>query len=164
VELHRHQGDPILLLVVGIADLHFALDAAHVQGVHRYVWVSPLPGAPEVVEGMIDVQGTVIAVIDLARRLVGRAQAADPGHRLVVVRTSSRLLALHVDADVELASLDADLVRRAEALEVPGTTGIATLPDGLALVQDLEAVLSFEDGQAVDRALRAQAGTRAMAP
>jgi chemotaxis signal transduction protein len=106
---------------------------------------------------MVDVHGTVLAVIDLARRFVGRAQAADPSHHLVVVRTSMRSLALHVDGEVELVSVDADGIRQAASLEVPGTTGIATLPDGLALVHDLEAMLSFEDGAALDEALRALA-------
>src|SRR5690606_4917648 len=48
--------------------LRGAAPLSHVRGVQRAVAVTPWPGAPEIIDGVLDVRGAVVPVIDLGRR------------------------------------------------------------------------------------------------
>src|SRR5471030_561625 len=119
------------LLSFTIDDQRYGVSSDAVVEIVRAVAITPLPGAPAVVEGIIDVRGAIAAVFDLRARFGRPAQPLDPGQRFIVVRTASRLAALHVDHVLDLMDVDD---RSASDLkqQVPGArhiSGVAALPD-----------------------------------
>ena len=142
-----------------VEGMRFALPLAVVERVLRAVEVTPLPGAPGVVSGVLHVHGEVVAVVDLRRRcgLPGREMELDD--HILIARTSKRRLAIPVDGVSGVVSWrSTDFV--AAATLAPGLghlQGVARLGDGLVLVQDLEAFLSLQEEGGLDEAL-AQAG------
>ena len=73
-----------------------------------------LPGAPPYVQGLINLRGTIVTVLDLAARLeVGRAPVSDGSIMLVPVANSSRLVGLAVGEVLDVRSVDATTDRRA---------------------------------------------------
>lgn len=91
----------------------FAIDVGYVQEIVRVPEVTPLPDAPRLIEGVIDLRGAVIPVVDLSRML-GRGRA-DEGllARIVVLEIDGLVLGLQVDAATDVLTLD---VRRLEAV------------------------------------------------
>ena len=145
----------IPLFVFFVEGQRCALSLPVVQRVLLMIAVSPLPEAPEVVLGVINLRGDVLPVVDVRRRLGFPPRPYGPAARLVVARTSRRALALAVDEAHGVAEVDAATITSADDL-VPGTryvAGIVALPDGLLFIHDLDTLLSLDDERRLDQAL-----------
>lgn len=144
-------------------DQKYALDLAAVERVIAAVEVTPLPEAPDIVAGIINLHGRILPVISLRRRLGLPDRELAPGDQLLVVRSSTRTLALvvdGVDGVVEMEPQD----RVDPRVIFPGiglVEGVMRLEDGLIVILDLGKFLSIPGEQALGQALssrEAQAG------
>jgi purine-binding chemotaxis protein CheW len=143
------------LLLFSVDSIRGAVRVADVVEVVRAVAVMPLPGSPAVVEGVIDLRGSVVPVFDLRRRFGRAPRDVDPADVFVIVRASDRVAALHADAVSDLADVDDRAVADPRAQTAAGDfiSGVAMLPDGLALISDIERFLSHSEAVALDDAL-----------
>ncbi|MGH7444628.1 MAG: chemotaxis protein CheW [Longimicrobiales bacterium] len=144
-----------------IGELRCAIPLTHVREVVRAVALTPLPGAPPVIEGVIDVRGAVVPVVNLGSRLGVETTPVRPSQALVLVWTGERLVALRVDRVEWIEPLDDDDVASAERLTRGplALAGVARTRDGLVLLQDPEALLQQAETEAIDAALLAAQGT-----
>jgi purine-binding chemotaxis protein CheW len=84
----------------------FALEVGYVREVVRVQEIVPLPKAPALIEGLIDLRGHLIPVLDLARAL-GRGRANSSGEaRIVVVHDRGLVFGLWVDAATGVLNLE----------------------------------------------------------
>jgi purine-binding chemotaxis protein CheW len=144
-----------------IDDARYAVRADAVAEIVRAVAVNPLPNAPAVIEGLIDVRGELAPVFDLRRRFGSTSRPVDIADHFILVRATNRLAALHVDRVLDLADVpDADVSRVADYVsQADHVAGVATLPDGLALIHDVDAFLSAAEADSLDAAIAAAAST-----
>ena len=148
---------PLEVLMFELGDRRYGLLAADVRELVRAVAVVPLPGAPPVVEGVINVRGRVVPVLDVRARLRLPAKPVEPADHLVVARAGGRLVALRVDRATDLVRLAAADVEEARGL-VPGLEyvgWVARLPDDVLLIHDLGTFLSGAESARLDDALPA---------
>jgi purine-binding chemotaxis protein CheW len=146
---------PVQLLAFEVCGRQLSLPVDSVETVLRAVAIAPLPHAPPFVEGIINLRGRVIPVVELRRRFGLPSVPLAPEHHFVVARTSRRLLALRVDQVHTVITVGGDALESAQRV-VPGarhTAGIVRLSDGVIILQDLEALLSSEDEHRLDHAL-----------
>ncbi|HVZ43475.1 MAG TPA: chemotaxis protein CheW [Ramlibacter sp.] len=132
-----------------------AVALAPVERVIRAVAVTPLPGGPAPILGVIDFHGHVVPVADLRRRLGLPPREVLGSDHFVVVRTPRRLIALVADSadDVLLVSA-AELVETDSIVSgVDRLPGIARTPDGLVLIHDVEQFLDATEEAALQQAL-----------
>ena len=85
----------------------YALDVAHVREIVRCQEITPLPMAPELIEGVIDLRGVVIPLIDLGRLLGDEHCQATDQARIVVLDFDGLVLGMCVEAATDVLSLDA---------------------------------------------------------
>ena len=84
----------------------YALEVAYVREIVRIQEITPLPNAPELIEGVVDLRGAVIPVLDLAR-VLSRGRSEDGIHaRIVVLEIDQLVLGLWVDAATDVLTLD----------------------------------------------------------
>jgi purine-binding chemotaxis protein CheW len=142
-------------LLFEVEEQRYAVSAAIVVEVVRAVAITPLPRAPRIILGVVNVRGQLAPVLDLRRRFGWPDRALDAREHLVVLRGPRRALCLRVDRALGLSHLPPDALESPEAV-VPGATrvsGIGRLPDGVLLVYDLPAFLSDSEALAVDAAM-----------
>lgn len=144
----------LTVLVVEVDATRCGFFGRDVIEVHRVVYADPVSGAPDLVEGVINVRGAVVAVIDLRARLGLRRRPPILSDHIVLVRVGTRVMALRVDRAVDLIAVADDAIHSGGS-EVGGNhlAGVAVLPDGLLLIQNLDSFLSAEEGAALDAAL-----------
>ncbi len=142
----------VLLTVDGQA---YALHLEAVDRILRMVEITPLPGAPEVVEGVINIQGEVVPVVSIRGRLGLAHRAVGVSDSLVVVRARARRLAIIaesilgvVERPVDAVVSTGDLARGIRHIE-----GVLKTSDGLVLIHDLDQFFSPEEEQSLDLAL-----------
>jgi purine-binding chemotaxis protein CheW len=120
-------GDVLLFELAGRAHGLFAED---VELVSQAVAIMPLPGAPAGIEGLIDVEGSLVPVLDLRAHLGLAAKELDPDEHLVMVRARGRRVAIRVDRATALARFAPDDLESG-----------ALLPDAVAAVARLDGNL-----------------------
>lgn len=143
----------ILLFEVG--GQRYALRSSVVRELVRAVTIVSLPAAPAIIEGIIDVRGTVVPVLDLRARFgLPRSAAAHCDH-LILAMAGPRLVALRVDRALDLTRLDATEVEDARGIAhtTQYVSGVARMPDGLVLIHDLRTFLSPSEAVRLDEAL-----------
>jgi purine-binding chemotaxis protein CheW len=84
-----------------------AIDVANVREVVRWQPVTPLPKSPALIDGVIDLRGTLVPVVDLGRALDEREVVPATGTRIVVAETDGLVIGLTVDAAVEVLQISA---------------------------------------------------------
>jgi purine-binding chemotaxis protein CheW len=77
--------------------LLFGVDLKNVQEVIRWLDVTPVPLAPRVVSGLINLRGQIVTAVDLRRRLELPPRSADVHAMNVVVRSEDGPVSLLVD-------------------------------------------------------------------
>lgn len=95
------------VLIFEVAGLRHGVPTADVQELLAAMAVMPVPGAPSVVEGVINLHGVIVLVVDARRSFGAQARPMELADHLIVMRANDRLLALHVDRAVGLATVDA---------------------------------------------------------
>jgi len=152
---HHLTPSRVRLLLFSVDAIRCGVRTTDVIEVVRAVAVTPLPGAPAVVEGVIDLRGSVVAVFDVRRRFGRAPRAVVPEDVFLIVRTHDRIAALHADAVIDLVEVDDHVVAnpRAQTIADDCIAGVAMLPDGLALIHDLGHYLSQSERESLDGAL-----------
>jgi purine-binding chemotaxis protein CheW len=150
-----HATEAVDLLVLELGGVRYGLDLSAIREVVRAVLITPLPDAPPVVEGVIDVRGAVVPVYDLRARFGLPPRPLHPDEQMVIAWTGDRLVAVRCDHVPDVESVTPDRLDSAVAL--PGgdrhIAGVARLPGGLVLIHDLATFLEEAEELSLDEAL-----------
>jgi purine-binding chemotaxis protein CheW len=142
-------GDDIQVVVFRVGGQEFAFNVFHVQRILRYEKPSPLPKAPAFLEGVLQVQGAVVPVIDLRKRFeLGDAPQREET-RTMVLEAEGVVVAVIVDAVVEVLRVPSGAVTQSPSvvrgLAAEYIQGIVTLgPRTVILLQTGRLVTSAE--------------------
>lgn len=150
------------VLIFEVGGQLYALPSSSVRQVVRAVTVVPLPRAPAIVEGVVNVRGTLVPVLDIRSRFRLPPKPLEHTDHLVLGWAGSRPVAVRVDRALELVRLDASQIEdaRRAAPGVEYVAGVAKLDDGLVLIHDLQTFLWADEAVAIDEAIE-EASSRA---
>jgi len=134
----------MMALVFQVAGQRYGLPACEVREIVRAVNPVRLPKAPLIVEGVINIRGSIIPVLDIRTRFRLPAKSLEPTDQFVVAWAGERTVALRVDRVIDLVPLRPADLEEARGV-VPGVeyvSWVAKLPDDLVLIHDLRTFLS----------------------
>ncbi len=156
--MNPHGSQPIVnqLLVFVLEEQKYALSINSVERLIRAVEIVPLPGAPEIVLGVIDLRGRIIPVINVRKRFGLAERTIDPGDQIVIARSSKRSVGLVVDSVAGVIEPPGEDIISTEDI-LPGVryvAGVVRIKDGIVLIHDLDAFLSLDEEERLDEAMR----------
>ena len=137
------------LVIFELANEVYGVDIGRVQEIIRMTSITRLPRAPEFVEGVINLRGKVIPVVDLNKRF-GLAQGErTKASRIVVVDVSDHTIGMVVDAVSEVLRVPVNAIEPPSpvvtTIESDYIRGIAKVENRLIILLDLDKVLSWEE-------------------
>jgi purine-binding chemotaxis protein CheW len=143
------------LVVFSLNHQRCALALAAVERVVRVVEITPLPNAPEVVLGVVNVRGRLLPVIDVRRRLGLPPREHLLSEQLILARLRARSVLLLVDSVAGLETVSAGQIVADTTIlpSLPYLAGVAKLPDGLIVIHNLDQFLSLDEERALAAAL-----------
>ncbi|MBD5417212.1 MAG: chemotaxis protein CheW [Desulfovibrio sp.] len=146
----KKQDDELLQLVTfSIGDEEFGVNILKVQEIIRTMEITKVPRAPEFVEGVINLRGKVIPIIDLRRRFGLAPKAHDKNTRIIVIEINNIIVGFVVDAVSEVLRIPASTVEPpppvVAGVESDYISGVGQLQDRLLIMLDLDKLLSSED-------------------
>jgi purine-binding chemotaxis protein CheW len=129
-----------------LAGTTYALPSDDIQQLEMVSTPTPVPNAPDFVDGVVSVRGQVIPAVSLRARFGFPRAAHDVRSRLVIVRALGRTVGLVVDSAREFATIPPDSIKPLPD-GVSGMTGrylrgVAQKGDRLMLVVDVGELLA----------------------
>lgn len=138
-----------------IGGRHLGLPSTCVRELLRAVAPSPLPGAPPGIEGVIDVRGTIVPLVDLSARIGVDRRELRASDQLLLCDGACGLLAVRADRILEIRPIESVEAPPAVVDSVdPLVTGLVKLADGVIVICDLAALLDEADLGALGHAIR----------
>jgi purine-binding chemotaxis protein CheW len=126
-----------------------------VERIVRAVEVAPLPKGPEIVKGVVNVEGRVVPVLDVRERFGLPHKEITSSDQFLIARTARRSVILVVDEALGIVECSpSDVVEAGDI--VPGleqVQGVIKLENGLVLIHDLEKFLSLDEEKILEEAL-----------
>ncbi|SHL01372.1 chemotaxis protein CheW [Rhodothermus profundi] len=132
-----------------IENEEFGVDILNVQEIIRPVDITRVPNAPAFVEGVINLRGRIVPVVDLRKRFNLPQRERDKNSRIIVVELGDKIVGFMVDAVREVLRVDPSVIEPppelAIGIDAHYITGVAKLEDRLLILLDLERILSEEE-------------------
>jgi len=138
------------LVVFQLADEMYAMSIQAVEGIIKMQSITRVPHAPPYVEGVTNLRGEVLPVMDLRKRFGLDAHTADEETRIIVVEMGEEKVGMIVDGVSEVLRIPAQDIEPPSSLvgavDAVFLKGIAKLEgDRLVVLVDLERILTLEE-------------------
>jgi purine-binding chemotaxis protein CheW len=144
----EHPVDSAQLCAFWVGAEEYALDIMRVEEILQPLKSTPVPNAPDFVEGVLSLRGQILPVVDLHRRLGSGTPPPKAKPKLLVCRVGRRQVALRVDGVSEVVRVHRRDIKPAPRF--PGKGGAAYVvgvwgpPQRMKLLLDLKALLRAE--------------------
>ncbi|WP_298272524.1 chemotaxis protein CheW [Geobacter sp.] len=143
----------IQLACFRIGDASFAADIMRIKEIIRPQKMTRLPKAPPFVEGVINLRGNVIPVVDLRKRFDLPERAALEESRLLVVTVGRQMVGLVVDDVTEVVTVQVhDIKPPPQVVEGVGAEyliGVCLVREALIMLLNLDRILSSREASAL---------------
>ena len=125
--------------------------------------ITAVPDAPDYLEGVINLRGKIVSVMDLRKRFGEKASTLKRHNRILVVEHAGRLAGLIVDSASEVLKIPADAVEAPPAVFQDGglncVTGLGKVGGRLVVLLDMSKLLAPESLRA-----KSESGEKKVAP
>ena len=152
VSIHDvESADDLLQLVIfQLGGEEFGVEIMQVQEIIRMPEITRIPQSPVYVEGVINLRGKIIVVINLDTRFDLNSKELDDDSRIIIVEVGDNVVGMVVDSVSEVLRLSTSNVEPAPEIisakiKADYLKGVGKLDDRLLILLDLEKVLSDEE-------------------
>ena len=155
VDVEEVEGEQKLIQLVtfSIGEEEFGVNILQVQEIIRTMEITNVPRAPEFVEGVINLRGKVIPIVDMRRRFGLRSKGHDKYTRIIVIEIEMIIVGFVVDAVSEVLRIPANSVQPpppvVAGLDSDYIDGVGKLEDRLLILLDLNSLLDNEEKEAL---------------
>ncbi|GAC1572957.1 MAG: chemotaxis protein CheW [Candidatus Elarobacter sp.] len=124
----------------------YGVDIAQVQEINRMVAITHVPRAPQFMEGVINLRGQLIPIIDLRTRFGMPREEHTKNTRIVVTEIGAKRVGMVVDSVSEVLRLAVDQIEAAPdmitGVDTEYIRGVGKIEDRLIILLDLARVIS----------------------
>jgi purine-binding chemotaxis protein CheW len=145
------------ILIFTLDELAFALHLSNVIRVIPAMEIRELPKAPDIIKGIINVQGLIIPVVDIRKRFGHSGRKTEIDDRIIIADTGKRKVAFFADTVSDIKELESkQFVSSKKSLPFAEyITGVAKIDNEIILIHDLEEFLSLDEDMGLEEALKA---------
>jgi len=155
IELEEKEKDQELIQLVtfSIGEEEFGVNILQVQEIIRTMDITRVPRAPEFVEGVINLRGKVIPIVDMRSRFGLAHKEHDKYTRIIVIEIEMIIVGFVVDSVSEVLRIPANSVQPpppvVAGMDSDYIDGVGKLEDRLLILLDLDSLLDNEEKEAL---------------
>lgn len=143
------QGSDLKQLVVfQVGEEGFCIEISRVREINRLVEITKIPESPEYVEGIINLRGEIIPIIDMRKRFgISMQDEMTKENRIMVIETEGKLVGFIVDEVREVLRMSEDKIEATPDLITSDVDrryieGVATVDERLLIILNSELLFS----------------------
>ncbi len=141
------------LVVFELGKEHYGVDISAVESIIKMQPITVVPHTPSFVEGVTNLRGSVLPVIDLRKRFGLSLDDISKNSRIVVIALGKTKVGMIVDAVSEVLSIPEDAIEppppMVTSVDTTFIIGIAKIESKLVILLDLSKVLSIQESMAL---------------
>jgi len=141
-ESREERGEWLKFLLV---DQAYALNVLQVQEILVFDDVTPVPGAPDYIVGVINVRGSIVTVVDAARRVQVDRTDGSKAEWIVILDAGGEHIGLLVDQVLEVEDLDNATMEPAPPDGPPALTGVVVDGEQMTILLDARIMLDLSE-------------------
>jgi purine-binding chemotaxis protein CheW len=139
-------GKTLQAVTFALGSEEYGVDIAQVQEINRMVTITHVPRAPQFMEGVINLRGQLIPIIDLRTRFGMERSELTKNTRIVVTEIGNKRIGMVVDSVSEVLRIPVEQIEDAPDLvagvETEYIRGVGKMGDRLIIMLDLGRVIS----------------------
>lgn len=142
------------IVIFKLNDEEFCVDIMDVLEIIRMQTITKVPDVPSFVEGIINLRGTVIPIIDLKKRLKLKLTNYDDDTRIIIIKINEKSVGFIVDSVTEVLHVENDSIK--EAPDIIAGIGkeyiesVVSYDDRLIINLDLEKILTESEKREIE--------------
>ena len=145
-------GELIQLVSFNLAQEEYGVDVLKVREIIRMPTITRVPNTPQYVEGVINLRGKVIPIINMRKRFCLADAAYDKQTRIMVMEVSGELMGFIVDAVSEVIRISSSEIQPSPAVVTSGIdqeciAGVINQAERLLVLLELEKIFTPEERQ-----------------
>ncbi|MBN2545414.1 MAG: purine-binding chemotaxis protein CheW [Spirochaetes bacterium] len=148
-ETSANQSEEYQLILFELGNSLYGIPIDKVSEINRIDQITTLPKAPKFVEGVINLRGNVVPLIDLRKRFGMKQIERTKKNKIVVVIVEKRLFGIIVDSVLEVVSIARENIEPS----LPTTSGLKTefinsigkIQDSLVIILDIENIIQSKE-------------------
>ena len=145
---HEKSEQELQLVTFRLASEEYGLPITKVQEINRLVPVTKLPQTPNFLEGIINLRGRIIPVIDLRKRFAMAISDHDDDTRIIIVEIKGQIIGLTVDAVTEVIRINTaniELPPESVAVDSRYIDGVGKIDERLIILLDIDNILTGQE-------------------
>jgi purine-binding chemotaxis protein CheW len=153
MQTHTPMAEVLQLVTFTLGNEEYAVDILKVQEINRMADIAKVPNSPSYVEGVINLRGRVIPVVNLRRRFGLGEKDRDARSRIVIMDVQGVTMGLVVDSVSEVLRIPSGIVEATPPMASDVSTefirGIAKLEDRLIILIDMDKLIERPESVAI---------------
>ena len=149
ITTNKQENELLQLVTFAIGEEEFGIDILKVQEIIRTMAITKVPNSPPHVEGVINLRGKVIPVIDLRSRFLLESKPHDNQTRIIVVDLHRVVIGFVVDGVSEVLRIQSNTVEPpppvVSGIESEYIKGVGKLDNRLLILLDLDKLIPIEE-------------------
>jgi len=137
----------IQLVIFKLGEEEYGVDILNVQEIIKMVEFTKLPNLPSFIEGVINLRGKIIPVIDLKKRFNLASKKYTEDNRIVVIDVNNITVGMVVDAVSEVLRISCNTIEPTptiiSSIDTEYLKGVGKLEDRLLILLDIEKIFSL---------------------
>jgi purine-binding chemotaxis protein CheW len=141
-------NNELQLVIFRLAKEEYGLPITKVQEINRLVPITKLPQTPSFMEGIINLRGRIIPIVDLRKRFGVAVKDYDDDNRIIIVEVNGQTVGIIVDAVAEVVRLPQANVEPpppAFILDAEYIHGVGKMDDRLLILLDIDKILTSQE-------------------
>lgn len=127
----------------------YAINIMSVEEILRKIDITAVPNAPSFIEGIVNIRGKVIPVVDLKKKLNIGSSNDDSNVRIIITNLKNKRVGFLVDAVDEVIRIDHSIIEQAPALSVnvdsDYISGVAKTEKSMIILLDINKIFSPQE-------------------
>lgn len=153
----------VQMISFSVGTERFGVEILVVQEIIMMSSITEIPNSPDFVEGVINLRGNIIPVLDLRKRLrlrgYNKPESYKPGTRILVVEIEGNVTGFIVDSVAKVLTVPASKIAPPPDIITAGVqslyiSGVVHLDEGILIILDFRRILSVEEKDALDSVAR----------
>ncbi len=146
------------LVIFELKKEFFGVDIAFVEGIVKLQEITRIPQAPSYVEGITNLRGSVLPVIDLHKRFDMDVPERNDETRIVVANIGEKKVGMIVTAVSEVLTIEENIIEPPPNLttnmKADFITGVAKIDERLVILIDIQKILTEDEKQQVEKLIK----------
>ncbi len=134
------------LILFNLSNTLYGIPIEQVSEINRLEEITPLPKAPQFIEGVINLRGNVVPVIDLRKRFGMKQTERTNKNKIIILLIGKRLFGIIVDSVYEVITLSSDNIEpslpTASGLKAEFINSIGKHDDKLIIILEITQIIS----------------------